>query len=106
MAARPPADTNRTHACTFGPIDPSGNSPAASSSSASATVTVSRARASGVPKPTCTRATSVRISSASAPTDCASRAALRSLSTTASTPRSWPRYSTTGTPPPPPATTT
>ena len=87
MTARdPPPETNSQQASTFGPIDPAGNSPAASSPRASDTASFGTGRAAGVPKPSWTYGTSVRIACTSAPTSSPSAAAVRSLSTTDSTP--------------------
>jgi hypothetical protein len=59
-----------------------------------------------VPKPIAAASTSVAITKQSTPTACASSAPLRSLSSTASTPRSVPFSRTIGIPPPPAAITT
>ena len=100
---RPVAVTNRRQASTFGPIDPAAR-PMASTSFARST---GRSDTPGVPNPSSTPATSVSSTSRSAPRPIASRAAVRSLSTTASAPRGSPfAPSSTGTPPPPPQTTT
>src|SRR5712691_733728 len=103
MAAMPPvASTKRQTASTFGPIDPAGKVRARSS----LLVTARSGRACGVPYPSWTASTSVSSSRASASTACASRAAVRSLSTTHSTPRSRPEPSSVTGMPPPPAQTT
>ena len=84
--AAPPARTNRRAASTFGPIEPDAKWPAAAYASISASVTRPMSWASGVPQPATAWATSVAMTSTSAPTARASRAAVRSLSMTASTP--------------------
>ena len=108
MTARvPPCSTNRQAASTFGPIEPLAKWPSAASARIRRTSTRPSGSASGVPKRSTACGTSVAITSTSASTVRASSAAPRSLSMTASTPRSRRRASrTTGMPPPPLATTT
>ena len=105
-AGLPVALTKRQAASIFGPIDPLGNAPAPRASSSPGVVRP-MGRARSVPWSSSTLATSVRRSSRSAPSSRARRAAVRSLSITASTPRrspSAPRL--TGIPPPPAQMTT
>src|SRR5205085_399058 len=81
-----PPSANAAAASTLGPIEPVPNSPAARRDRASPEVIRSTSRRSGVPKPSYTPSTSVRMSRASASTSRARMAAARSLSTTPSTP--------------------
>src|SRR3954463_10249131 len=110
MTARePPPSTKRSAASTLGPMLPRANCPAAACSRNSAAVTRPSGRADGVPKSTITFGTSVAITRVSASISVARMAAVRSLSMTASTPRSaCPSClsSMTGMPPPPAQTTT
>lgn len=102
-AGRPVASANRQAASTFGPIEPAGSR--MPRSCAAVARLIGRARA--VPYPSMTAGTSVSSNSASAAVACANSAAVRSLSSTASTPcrpPSLPRV--TGTPPPPVQMTT
>ena len=85
-AGLPVASTKRHTASTFGPIDPAGKERARSP----AGVARRTGRACGVPYPSMTAATSVSSSSASACSSRASSEAVRSLSTTASTPEAAP----------------
>src|SRR3954471_11862389 len=109
MTARePPPSTKRSAASTLGPMLPRANCPAAACSRSSAVVTRPSGRADGVPKSTITFGTSVAITRVSASISVARMAAVRSLSMTASTPRSaCPSClsSMTGMPPPPAQTT-
>mmetsp|Transcript_14916 Transcript_14916/g.38109 ORF Transcript_14916/g.38109 Transcript_14916/m.38109 type:complete len:245 (+) Transcript_14916:163-897(+) len=97
---------NASAASIFGAMLPAPNSPAASIFRASSAPTVSSHSSSAVPNPRATLRTAVQSTNASTRSSAARISEVRSLSTTAGTPRQTPDSScTTGMPPPPPATT-
>ncbi len=86
-AGLPLPRTNRQAALTFGSMLPVANAPPAIRASRSDTAMPASGLGWSLPHPSTTCSTSVAITSRSASSVAASRAAVRSLSMTASTPR-------------------